>query len=51
MTETKLRAEIAYCVLLRAKHHRLAWYFADKIAEYQEDLARMEEILSLMDQA
>ena len=51
MTESKLRAKIAYAEILRGKHLRLACFFRTKLAEYQEDLNRMKETLSLMDQA
>ena len=51
MTESKLRAKIAYAEILRGKHLRLACFFRTKLAEYHEDLERMQETLSLMDQA
>ena len=41
VTESKLRAKIAYCETLRGKHLRLACFFRTKLAEYQEDLDRM----------
>ena len=47
MTESKLRAEIAYCEVLEAKHLRLSLFFNAKITDLKQDLWRIQYTLRI----
>ena len=48
MTETQLRAKIAYCEVLATKHMRLRRFFRDKVQEHRADLNRMTNPLEVI---